>query len=694
MPQQSKNPKKTKPPKNNISEERFQEARVEIKKILTEEGSQDKPISQDEIKVSIREEKSQDYYKPSHRAQTTAANKEFNELYQDNRNGRVNMSIIDKTDPNRKKKIIGWTIFALVIIVGFTLAGFYYFINRQDQFTGENISLNIDVPINVASGNGLTLTLEINNQEVLGIKNAEVTVQYPGGFTFSQADPQPVNEANNAWGIGTVKSRSTETINITGLVVGDIGSVKEFNFILSYMPENFNSEFQMKKSANVIIKESVIGLDMDVPVKVISEQASAYNISVTNNSPDDMNGIRIVLSIPEDMEISSKEPESTDGDLVWEIESLESGKSYDIKFNGSLSIDDGEMREISAEVGYVDNQGQYHVQAEESSIVFVVFPQLILSLSVNGDTSDTTTFFGKTLQYKIGYANESQSDIRNMELSVDMSGEVLDWNSLIDSNNGSVSEQTIIWDKNGLPDLELVEPGDQGEFWFSINLADNLKAQDSDDINYTVSAQVLARSSEVTDLEGSSLEVESEEIVTKINSRLDLRAEGRYYDDEYLPVGEGPIPPVVGEKTTYQIYWFLQNGTNEVANVEVKAELPEDVRWTDDTLLSAGEINYDPATRIVTWSINKIPPHVGQLIPELEVRFGVEVVPEKSDIGKLLILLNKSEATASDNYTEQPLTNIQDMITSDLPDDPIAADQGKVFNSAPANTNTASNTNN
>jgi hypothetical protein len=115
--------------------------------------------------------------------------------------------------------------------------------------------------------------------------------------------------------------------------------------------------------------------------------------------------------------------------------------------------------------------------------------------------------------------------------------------------------------------------------------------------------------------------------------------------------------------------------------------------WGNVTKVTAGTLSFDSTTRTVTWSINKLPAQVGQLIPELAANFSISVTPTSSDVGKLLILTGKSIGTGVDSFTGQTLAPSQDMITSDLVNDSLATGKGIVVDPSLTNTNAGANLN-
>ncbi|MDP2683595.1 MAG: hypothetical protein Q8P20_00935 [bacterium] len=618
--------------------------------------------------------------------------KSFSDFYKNRGEMKSELSKIEKKDPNRSKKIIAWVIVGLVIVLGVTLGGLFYFLNQEDKFGSESIDIEEIIPTLISSGDNVGITITVHNREAVDIIDAELIIQFPSDYKFNSSDPMPNNEANNSWSIGVIKSGSSKSIKLNGQIFGEINSSKEFKTILNYMPENFSSFFQKTDSFSLVINDSAYDLNLTVPTKVVNGFSSTYSVKITNNSEEDATNLQLSLTIPENLSVTSYNPEPDSG-TIWKIDELKSGEEFEVAYEAILEGEEGDMAEIKAEIGYTGDNNEYIVQKEKSAIVFVVNPQLVLNIEVNESEVGFPVSMGDTLNYKISYQNNSQSEIKDLTINAILQGEILNWNSLADNNDGEIEDDVISWDSSLIEDLTSLKPGDEGEILFSINLSNAYVFSSDEEVNLSVVSSATAISDNVVDLDGGTLEVTSNEVENKVNSKLDLRAEGRYYDDEYIKVGDGPIPPAVGETTSYKVYWFLQNGANEVSDVEVTAVLPVDVTWVDDTNVSAGNISFNSTTRTVTWTINKLPEHVGQYLTELNAVFEISVTPIISDLGQVLILLNKSKLTATDSFTEEEITITQDIISSDLADDPLAIGDGLVVSSISTNTNSNTNTN-
>lgn len=661
------------------------------KKLQEDKGSDMRPA----VSRSVRVESEDNLQDDDQQTPQLISPKDIASLYHGGKKtANTDMSKIERRDPNRTKKIVAWIIFGLLVLLGISIAGFYFFVDQQSRFSKEDVVIDVQIPLPISAGEEFSMVVRVSNNSEVDLRNVELTLQYPSGFTISNTVPIASNSAQNAWELDEIKKGKSSSVTVTGRVLGAIGTTKDFSALLSYVPSNFNSEFQSTDEFDLAISSSILDLDVDIPVKVVSGREATYSVSISNNADEVIERVLFSMELPGDFTVAMYDPEPSDADdNEWEIESIESGESFEISFTGSMEGDEGTMREITSEVGYRDSGGTYYIQAEETSIITIVNPQLILDLSVNNSSEDGIASFGETLEYVIEFRNESQSTIRDMSVVVEIDSDVINWDSLVFTDSGELSGSSIQWNPDEVPTLKVVTPGSGGTIRFSVDIKGNILATETDDKNYTVTSSAQAFSSDVDDLEDGSLEIESSEVVLKISSRLDLRAEGRYYNDEYITVGDGPLPPVVNDTTTYQIYWYLQNNSNEVSNVNIVAEIPAGATWTADASISAGTISYDSESREVTWSINKIPPHVGQLIPELNAQFAISVTPVATDVGEILNLLGASTATADDTFTDAELSDEEPAITTTLESDPLAAGKDEVASKSAVNTNSTTNSN-
>ncbi len=166
--------------------------------------------------------------------------------------------------------------------------------------------------------------------------------------------------------------------------------------------------------------------------------------------------------------------------------------------------------------------------------------------------------------------------------------------------------------------------------------------------------------------------------MVKINSRLVLSVKG-YYNDDGRIKNSGPIPPKVGETTSYTIHWQILNLANDVQNVEIKSVLPNWVAWTGETIDQNKELQYDERTGSVIWQAGNIPANTGIVSPIKEIVFQVNIKPIITQKDMLVRLLEETIITGKDNFTEENLETKISPLSTDLPNDPsVSEKEGKV----------------
>jgi hypothetical protein len=163
---------------------------------------------------------------------------------------------------------------------------------------------------------------------------------------------------------------------------------------------------------------------------------------------------------------------------------------------------------------------------------------------------------------------------------------------------------------------------------------------------------------------------------TKIASDLSISSHA-YYSDDDLP-GEGPIPPEVGESTTYTIKWRLVNTSNDLSSVEVESSLPPQVEWKDRVKPQDADLKYEENSGNLVWQVGDLASGTGVLSPVKEVSFQVSITPNSSQVGEILKLLNQVKALGEDDFTNQKTGDTAREIDTILENDTDVDDNGRV----------------
>ncbi len=596
--------------------------------------------------------------------------------------GRENEKKDDMTKIQKHKKTwVKWVVSGFFLLA-LGAAGFYYWgsdFTEPPKKESSSIDLTIDAPENVKSGEEFSFEVRYSNVDRVKLQDLVLTLRYPEGFTFIAVDV-PSSGKQNVWDLGTLDQGVAGSVKITGVIIGEINNAKKISATLTYVPDNFRSQFETTATADVVINDSLIALDIVAPVSVAANQSFATTVTYTNTSAKPLANIKIEAELPLDYVLESAKPEANQ--QAWVVSQLDAGKEATIIVNGSLNTDVGENRQLIFTLSMQDEDGQYRKQVTAQALILVVDTQLQLTL----DTvipQDHIALLGDKIEYKVSYENTSDTRVTDVVLEVvfDNSEDVLvAKNQEVDGEvTGSDGVVKVTFDKKVNDDLSELLPGDKGSTTFTLATEKTVPSDfDHTDVSLSATATVTSLTLD-SGVAVTGKHYESSPVVVKFSSVVDLLQEARYYDAESLAVGTGPLPPVAGQRTTYRIYWYMTTTTSAVNTATVSAILPDSVFWVGTTSANAGDtVTFDVDTRTVNWTIKNIPAHSGTANVGLDASFDVAVTPLVNDVGKVLTLVNKATLEGVDAFTNKSLEDSAAAQTTLLETDPVYNGDGKV----------------
>jgi hypothetical protein len=113
----------------------------------------------------------------------------------------------------------------------------------------------------------------------------------------------------------------------------------------------------------------------------------------------------------------------------------------------------------------------------------------------------------------------------------------------------------------------------------------------------------------------------------------------------------GPVPPQVGETTTYTLHISIQNTTNDIEEASFQAALPAYVEIRSNTSPADADINYNDISGRLSWDIGSIPAGAGFTQPVKEAFVQIELIPSSSHRGLELPLLADPSISGVDSFT-------------------------------------------
>jgi hypothetical protein len=582
-----------------------------------------------------------------------------------------------RSELNRdQKKAIGFGIMATIgiAIIAASLIGIYRF--QQSAFGEERVSITISGPKEVRSGDPMTFEVSYKNANRISLKNAALRLNFPENFKFED-NPSFISESpsNGRFDLGEIKRYSDGKVTFRGQAFSPTGSLIYVKAELAYEPSNFNSQFVSKHQLGVNITSFPIILEVLAPLDLASGDSLDYLISYKNTSEEDFDNIKLKIEYPEGFTFSRANPAASEGNNTWYIGHVSKQQEGKIIISGKLEGSRDEIRVVRANIG--SSEGEFVSYNQESASTKIAASPLFIAQSVNGLTSLTANA-GDILRFEIAYKNEGNIGLKDVIINEKIDSPVLNYTTLLLYDKGAYnpSSKTITWKASDFKNLAKLEPGEEGKISFTINVKDVIPVGNVNDKNFIISSVAKIDSPDIpTPIESNKI-IAGNTIDIKLNSKLGLVVKG-FYNDAMIK-NSGPLPPTVGQETTYTMHWSVFNVSNDLADAKVETMLPTGVVFTGAKQPTDANLAYNERTNALIWQIGNLFAGTGVLVPAKELAFQVKIKPAPSQIGNPVDLTGVSIFSGRDLFTNENLSISVEKKSTLLREDPLIGENYKV----------------
>lgn len=561
---------------------------------------------------------------------------------------------IEDSNGEKRKKIlkialiIAGAVFALALLIW----GFSKY--RQTSFKEGNAVVKIEGPTEVRSAQEIKYIVSFKNKNRVELKNAQILLSYPESFQPVEGSNLKIdNPLNSRIVLGNLKSGAEGKIEIKGKFSAAKNSIIYLNATLQYTPSNFNSIFQSKFQLGVNVSSSPLFIEIEAPAEVASGSKVDYVVNYTNSSQESLDGVRIKVEYPQGFSFNSSTQSPSEGNNIWNLGGLQSGQNGKIVISGELQGQEEESEIFKAFVGSVGSTGEFVAYDQKEKITKITSTAISIAQSfVN--KSDLNVNPGENLGYVISYENKGNIALRDVIITLEIDSRIVDFSKLnLEKGSFDASQKKISWRASEIPKLSNLAPGERGEIRFNISVLDRIPVSSPDDKNFTIVSTVKTSSPSISSSIGSNKTVVGNKIELKLNSRVVLDVKGYYQDS--LIANSGPIPPQVGQETTYTIHWKILNVSNDIGNVRVSSFIPSGVKWKGLISPQQESVSYNERSNQIEWEVGSLKSGTGILVPQKEVAFQIGVVPQINQLGQELILLGPAVLTAKDLFTNSEI---------------------------------------
>lgn len=546
------------------------------------------------------------------------------------------------------------------------ITGFWCY--QKNIYSKEIIKLEISAPERVEVGEEVEYIVKYKNNGDTRVEEPKLVFEYPehsitkDGYLRDEVGPEELGEA--------IYPGQEKTFQFKARLLGKENENKQAKAVLTYRPKNLESRYESKTTFTSIIEKVPLTFEFDFPSKIESDKEIKFQLNYFSYIDYPLSDLGIKVEYPSNFEFKRASPPALEN-TEWTINLLDKSEGGRIEITGEVFGNTGENKIFEAKLG-IWQDGEFVLLKEASKGIEIIEPSLYISQQINGNPQYVANA-GDLLHYEIFFKNIGEKALTNLSLVTKLEGEIFDLETLktFDGVFGP-GDNSIIFDWKKVSQLRFLDSQEEGKVEFWLNLKDDWQIDNLEDKNLTIKNKIyLAQQSR-------------EEFTYKVNSKLVVEQKGYFQDEVFGNFGNsGPIPPKIGEKTTYTIIWQIKNYYNALKNVRIKAVLPQQVSLTSKIFPEEQneKFAFDSNSREIVWNIGDLEAGQGVLdslsIPS--IAFQISFTPTVSQKGQTPEIIKEVSIFAEDSWTEELLESNNESINTSLPDDEtVSEEQGIV----------------
>ncbi|MDD3072653.1 MAG: hypothetical protein PHP47_02990 [Candidatus Pacebacteria bacterium] len=542
----------------------------------------------------------------------------------------------------------------IVVFIFLALAGAWYW--QKNIYSREILKIEIIAPKEVDLFEEVEYTVKYKNNGNIRLEEPRLIFEFPEYTILEDGKERRIDIGKDE--LSDIYPGEERTISFKGRIVGGEGEVKTAKALLSYRPKNLKPRYESSTSFASVIKQIPVTFDIDLPSRVEAGREVRASLNYFSNLNYPLMDLVFKVNYPSGFRFTESSPLPFD-DNEWHISLLNRSEGGRIEIKGELGGEVRDQRVFYAELG-IQQDNNYIILKKTSKGVEITRPSLHIFQRINNSDRYAANP-GDLLRYEIFFRNIGGEPFSDLFLVSRLNGDFFDFESVrAEYGQYNSSDKTIIWDWRDVPSLRFLNEGEEGKVEFWVRVRNNIDPGLSE--NFSLKNHV-------------SVARISEEFITKINTRLSVSQKGYYRDDVFG--NTGPVPPKVGEKTTYTITWQAENWYNNVRDAKVKAFLPENISLTGKIFPEEETINFtfDSQSREIIWNI-------GDISAQKTIRsiaFQVALTPLPGQLGETLQIIHSARISGDDMWTENSIQGASPGIDTTLThDDSVSIEDGVV----------------
>jgi hypothetical protein len=546
------------------------------------------------------------------------------------------------TPRSRSNRLLRWLILVAAGLFVLAVASLFW---GGNSFSDRNVTLSVEASDRATSGDEIVYVVRYKNGTNVTLSDLSFRFFFPEGSIVLK-DGQPTTPDSEGFTVERLEPGQEGTRELAVFLIGDKGAIKTARANLIFKAGTLRSSFEKEATAATTITDLPVVMTLVAPPTAVSGASVQYILDVRNETDAALSDLKLEFRYPDGFKPTQLRPQASEGNAMWNIADLPPGEGKRFTVTGTLEGSPRDVKNVAAVLKR--NLNGTHVDYVRTD-AFTTLSSPLLSVGIAPrEGREYASFPGDTLDYVVSYRNDSRHTFLGLRLTVLLEGEMYDASG-IRVTNGYYDEpaRTIVFDASGVPDLAQLPPGQSGQATFSVPLKPGLSGSAGSQAFFVKATARLSTPNIPSGLSAEDAEAE-DSVITRITSQPALSAAALYDGG----AGSGPLPPQVGQPTTFTIRWQVSNPGNEVRNAKATATLSPGVSWQDAAVVVGGSApTYDAASRTVTWNIGTVPFGIGNGSPRYEATFRISIQPSSSQVGQSVGLSGAAALVGSDAFT-------------------------------------------
>ncbi len=583
------------------------------------------------------------------------------ELWQQPVKGMDPIEVLNETTYKKKVRIIAFVISGIIILSSLVVATIKI---RSMIFDETQVVVSISGSKDVVSAEEIPFNVNYENNNWGSLHNAEIELSYPDTFHIIEDGSMKVNGSGKATlFIGEIPAHTQKKMSFKGKFYGSKGDKITLQATLKYAPKNLSSALEKTSQMIVTLVSSPFFVEINAPLEIVTGQNIEYIVDYGNKSDKNFSHLRVKIDYPSDFQFLNAEPKPSEGESIWYIDNLNTYEKGKIIIRGTISGVQKEYKNVHGAIGFYRGDNTFVSYAENERQTRMIASPLFLSQTVNNST-ELIAGAGETLQYVIHYKNDGDIGLRDSIIIAEIDPTFLDLSrlSLLHGSYDGIQHR-IIWKASDVPALKQLPVGGEGSVSFSVPVKSILQADDKK--NITIKTVVKMDSLDIPTPIGSNKIIASNTLLVKLKSDAIIDAYALYTDTSLT--NSGPIPPKVGQETSYTIHLSVAHSLSDIQNAEMVLHLPAGVLYKERYSPVNASFIYNERSNEIVWNIGSVSSEEKMK----EIAFQVSIIPGPDRLGREMILVNDMDFTGLNTFTNEKISKKGPTILNTLKRDAV-----------------------